>query len=352
MTPTADSLQGFRNRIINGDMRIDQRNAGASVATSALYPVDRTRLSFSGGGVLTGQRSTTAPTGFTNSLFITASTADASVAAGDFYGVQQLIEGFNAADLAFGSAGASTVTISFWVRSSLTGTYCVAITNAANARSYVAEYSISAADTWEKKSVTIAGDTSGTWTTDNTSWGRVRFGLGGGASSQTTAGSWAAGNFFLTSNQTNWIGTLDATWFVTGVQLEAGSTATPFERRPYGTEFMLCQRYYYKIKAENGDCIFGSGYNATTTEARIATPLPVEMRISPTALEQTGTAADYRVLHGTTNTTLSSVPAIGSSGGGGLQQTNATVASGLTAGQGSLLRAASASAYLAWSAEL
>ena len=333
-------------------MRIDQRNAGASVATSALFPVDRFQLSFSGGGVLTSQRSTTAPTGFTNSLSTTASTADASVAAGDFYAIQQRIEGFNAADLAFGSAGASTVTISFWVRSSLTGTYCVAITNGANARSYVAEYSISAADTWEKKSVTIAGDTSGTWPTDNTAWGRVRFGLGGGASSQTTAGSWAAGNFFLTSNQTNWIGTLDATFYITGVQLEAGSVATPFERIDYGRQLIQCQRYYYKTKATATNYVFGLGQVGTTTISGHYIPLPISMRTAPTALEQSGTAADYKVNTAGSSTVCSAVPVFALVASPNMVVVDSTVASGLTTGRAISLLSNDANAFLAWSAEL
>ena len=161
----------FRNRIINGDMRIDQRNAGASVTLSgsANYPVDRFVVFTSSGSSNTGARSTTVPTGFKNSLLVTVGTGAAPVAA-SYNQIGQIIEGFNVADLGYGAAGALTTTLSFWVRASITGTYCVALANSSAAgtrRSYIAEYSISSANTWEYKTVTIAGDTSGTWTTDN-----------------------------------------------------------------------------------------------------------------------------------------------------------------------------------------
>jgi hypothetical protein len=288
LSPTNGQFYSMKNRIINGAMVIDQRNAGASVNTSASYPVDRTRLSFSGGGVITAQQSATAPTGFTKSIYALASTADASVAAADFYGMQQFIEGFNAADLGFGTASASAVTISFWVQSSITGTYCAAITNTANNRSYVAQYSISVANTWEYKSVTIPGDTSGTWNTDSNAWGRVRFSLGGGTDSQTTAGAWAAGNFYTTSSQANWIGTLNATFYITGVQLEKGSTATSFDYRPYGTELALCQRYYYQVASgANGQIAAGYYYSASQIQAWVK--FAVSMRAAPVISTVTGT---------------------------------------------------------------
>ena len=240
----------FRNRIINGDMRIDQRNAGASVTLSgsANYPVDRFVVFTSSGSSNTGARSTTVPTGFKNSLLVTVGTGAAPVAA-SYNQIGQIIEGFNVADLGYGAAGALTTTLSFWVRASITGTYCVALANSSAAgtrRSYIAEYSISSANTWEYKTVTIAGDTSGTWTTDNGQGLQVWFDIGSGSNYQSTANAWGNGAFFRTSSQTNLIATNGATFYVTGVQLETGSVATPFERRPYGTELMLCQRYYEK----------------------------------------------------------------------------------------------------------
>ena len=247
-------LTGFRNRIINGDMQIDQRNAGASVTngTTDTYCLDRFVIAGSAASKFTAQRSTTAPSGFTNSLLITSSSAY-TVGASDFFYVMHGIEGFNVSDLAFGSASAQSITISFWVRSSLTGTFGGAVRNkiAGADRSYPFSYSISASNTWEKKTITVAGDTSGTWTTDNSCSITVCIGLGVGSTYSGTAGAWAGSNLISSSGATSVVGTSGATFYITGVQLEAGSTATDFERRPYGTELALCQRYYCKTYSIN-----------------------------------------------------------------------------------------------------
>jgi hypothetical protein len=245
MTPTADSLQGFRNRILNGSMVLDQRNAGAAVANSSGYVVDRWADFRAGSGRYTAQQSTTAPSGFTNSFQHTVTTA-VTPAASDVYQIFQPIEGYNTADLGFGTASAQSVTVSFWVRSSVTGLYAVSLRNSAGNRSYVATYSVTAANTWEQKTATIPGDTSGTWLTNNGTGILLIFDLGSGSNQNTTADAWQAGDFRRTSGCVDWISTSGATFYLTGVQLEAGSVATPFERRPYGTELMLCQRYYEK----------------------------------------------------------------------------------------------------------
>jgi hypothetical protein len=234
----------LKNRIINGDMRIDQRNAGASVTPANLaYTLDRWRTETTGGGIYSVQRSTVAPSNFNNSLLVTVTTADASIASTDYYDVQQFIEGFNVADLAWGTANAQAITISFWVRSSVTGTFAGGIQNSAANRSYVFTYTISAANTWEKQTITIAGDTSGTWLTDTGRGLCLTFDLGNGSSYQTTAGSWVASYATGTSSSVKLISTVSATWYITGVQLEVGTTATPFERRLYNQELANCQRY-------------------------------------------------------------------------------------------------------------
>jgi hypothetical protein len=237
---------GFKNRIINGAMVIDQRNAGASVTpTNGQYTVDRWIYYGSQTSKATAQQNAAAvspPAGFKNYLGITSASAY-SVLSGDYFALGQHIEGFNIADLGFGTAGASTVTLSFWVRSSLTGTFGGTLSNGGS-RSYPFTYTISAANTWELETITIPGDTSGTWGSTNSYGITVYFGLGVGSTYSGTAGAWSANSYFSATGATSVVGTNGATFYITGVQLEKGTVATSFDYRPYGTEFMLCQRYY------------------------------------------------------------------------------------------------------------
>jgi hypothetical protein len=240
----AGNASSFKNRIINGGMVIDQRNAGAAVTTSSSFITDRYLAFNLTDGTFSAQRDTVAPTGFTNSLKWTTTTADSSLGADQRCGMLQVIEGFNIADLGWGTANAQSVTISFWVRSSLTGTFAVGLRNNGAARAYIASYTISSANTWEYKTVTIPGDTAGTWLTNNGVGIQLTWSLGAGSNFQTTAGSWQNGNLQGLTGQTQVIGTLNATWQVTGVQLEVGTVATSFDYRSYGTELALCQRYF------------------------------------------------------------------------------------------------------------
>ena len=342
----------FRNRIINGDMRIDQRNAGASVTLSgsANYPVDRFVVYTSSGSSNTGARSTTVPTGFKNSLLVTVGTGAAPVAA-SYNQIGQIIEGFNVADLGYGAAGALTTTLSFWVRASITGTYCVALANSSAAgtrRSYIAEYSISSANTWEYKTVTIAGDTSGTWTTDNGQGLQVWFDIGSGSNYQSTANAWGNGAFFRTSSQTNLIATNGATFYVTGVQLETGSVATPFERRPYGTELMLCQRYCVLIASGANKPIANSFYYSATNVSGYLS-FPVDMRATPTLSVVTGTNYYGNVANGGIDSLNSLTQDIRNERGIALY--NNTEASG-TAGHAGYLYSANAAGQVLVTAEL
>ena len=230
-------------------MQIDQRNAGASVTNSSsgipTYILDRWGTVASQASKFTIQQnagSVTPPVGFINYLGVTSSSAYSRLST-DYFGIVQPIEGLNISDLDWGS-NAKTITLSFWVRSSLTGTFAGRLANSASNRSYVFTYSISSANTWEQKTVTITGDTTGTWLTTNGVGIAVWFDLGSGSNYQTTAGSWQAGNYAATSSSTSVVGTNGATFYLTGVQLEVGSTATSFDYRPYGTELQLCQRYY------------------------------------------------------------------------------------------------------------
>jgi len=236
----------FRNRIINGAMVIDQRNAGASVtATADIYCVDRWAVGYGTTvNAFTAQQSTTVPSGFKNSLLITAGTG-ASAGAGGYAYLRHMIEGLNVYDLGWGTASASTITISFWVRSSLTGTFGFVLRNSAADRAYGATFTISSANTFEYKTVTIPGDTSGTWLTTNGIGIGLFFDLGAGTNTAVSSGSWQTfSNALGVSGVTKLTATTGATFYITGVQLEKGSTASPFEYRLYGTELQLCQRYY------------------------------------------------------------------------------------------------------------
>ena len=249
---------GFKNRIINGAMVIDQRNAGATVSSSGAFPVDRFIVikDTSAGTFTAGQSSTVPSSGFTKSLLFTVGTAY-TPAAGENNFLKHYIEGYNIADLSFGTAGASNITLSFWVRSSLTGTFGGALTNGGNDRTYVFSYTISAANTFEYKTISIPAYTSGTWNTTNSVGFEIRWGLGVGSTFLNTAGAWYTGNYVSATGSTNITSTAGATWYVTGVQLEKGSTATSFDVRSYGTEFALCQRYYQQIFGTSGLALFG-----------------------------------------------------------------------------------------------
>jgi hypothetical protein len=354
MTPTADSLQGFRNRIINGDMRIDQRNAGASVTpTSGQYLVDRWLAGVTQASKFSVQQnagSVTPPAGFTNYLGVTSLSAY-SIVSSDIFFIAQRIEGLNCADLAWGTANAKTVTLSFWVRSSLTGTFGGSLANSGSTRSYPFTYTISAANTWEQKSVTIAGDTSGTWLTTNGIGINVHFSLGSGSTYSGTAGAWAAANYTSATGATSVVGTNAATFYITGVQFEVGSVATPFERRDYGRELMLCQRYYYRTAVAANAVISTGAFASGTTVFSGFSNFPVRLRTTPSALEQSGTASDYR-WNGTTQIAASAVPTFSTRTTTDMWQVNFDVASGLTAGHGGSIVTNSGNGYLGWSAEL
>jgi hypothetical protein len=296
----ASSNFGFKNRIINGAQALDQRNAGASVTitTAEEFITDRWQFAPSASSKLTAQQSTTAPTGFNNSLLLTYSAAT-SVAAGDYYFLGQKIEGFNFADCGWGSASAAAITLSFWCRSSVTGTYGGALVNSAQNRSYPFSYTISTANTFEYKTITIAGDTSGTWIGATNGVGvRLRLGFGVGSTYSGTAGAWAAANYMAPTSSTNWISTSGATFYITGVQLEKGSTATSFDYRPYGTELALAQRYYFQYAAASAD---GQEAVARTalTSFDLTTYLPVTMRSAPTLILPSGSTYGRLVGHDT-----------------------------------------------------
>jgi hypothetical protein len=281
----------MKNRIINGAMVIDQRNAGASVNSAAggNFSVDRFTSYASGGGVYTTQQSSDVPTGsgFVNSIVATVTTTD-SPTGSDYYLIVQSIEGFNVADLGWGTASAKTVTLSFWVKSSIAGTYTAAFRNNALNRSYRASYTISTTNTWEQKSITVAGDTTGTWLKTNGTGIQLGFTLGAGSDFIDTANTWSANDDFAATGQTQWISTNGATFYITGVQLEVGSTATSFDYRPYGTELALCQRYFSFVGYNiwSGNVSITGNYYATYA-------FKISMRTAPTVVYYGGGASNF-----------------------------------------------------------
>ena len=316
LAQSASNNVTMRNRIINPGMVIDQRNAGASYAQiNNSYSLDRW-IGFSYAGVAVTGKFTVQQTpsatetgyatriaaGFTNYLAVTSSTttADAST---NIFAVSQKIEGFNCSDLAWGTANAKTVTLSFLVRSSLTGTFGGSIQNNAQDRSYPFSYTISSANTWEQKTITVAGDTSGTWLTTNGVGMFVNLGLGVGTTFSGTAGAWAGANYYSATGATSVVGTNGATFYITGVQLEKGSTATPFEQRLYTTELQLCQRY---LPAFNATAISQSmpsvGYGTSTVNVNATYIFNVTARVAPTGIS-VNNATYFSVSDGVTNTT-------------------------------------------------
>lgn len=274
----AGNATGMKNRIINGGMGIDQR---ATSVTTANWTVDRFYYNTNVASKATIAKSTAVyPNGFIASLGATSSSAY-SLSSTEYFGLQQPVEGLNISDLAWGTANAKTVTLSFWVRSSLTGTFGGSLRNSAVTRSYPFSYTISSADTWEQKSITIAGDTTGTWLTTNGVGIFVHFALGAGSTLSGSAGAWASANYVSATGATSVVGTSGATFYITGVQLEEGNAATSFEFRPYGTELALCQRYY-QVAAEPTKY---SGYAESTTNFYLAVPLFPLMRAAPTLVD-------------------------------------------------------------------
>ncbi len=343
----------MKNRIINGQMVIDQRNAGASISTASstnTYTLDRWIAVFTQNSKFTLQQnagSVTPPVGFANYIGIT--TTSAYTGSGDIFNIGQNIEGFNTSDLGFGTANAKTITISFWVRSSLTGTFGGALQNSALNRSYPFTFTISVADTWEYKTIIVAGDTSGTWIGATNGIGlRLWINLGSGSTYSGTAGAWASADYRSATGSVSVINTLNATFYITGVQLEVGSTATSFDYRPYGTELALCQRYYYLHASGNGAPIgMACQYGASSMYGTLQ--FPVTMRIAPTISSTSGT--DIYIFYRTgAADSFNSLSLQGSSTTGYTFLNNSQISG--TSGDAGWVEGANASAFVAFGAEL
>jgi hypothetical protein len=323
---------GFKNRIINGAMVIDQRNAGASITPTAnAYTIDRWRFPASQASKFTLQQnagSVTPPAGFKNYLGLT-STSSYSVLVADYFGINQFVEANNTADLDWGTANAKAITLSFWVRSSLTGTFGGAIrTGDSSNYSYPFSYTINSANTWEYKTIIIPGPTAGTWGTGTSVGLDVWFSLGAGSSFSGTANTWAATNYIAPTGSTNIVETNGATWYITGVQLEKGSVATAFDYRPYTTELQLCQRYAIVYgRDQNYNEIGGTGFAYSTTRTNIPVSMPVQMRSTPTI----SNSGNLQASDGAAATALIAISIITQQSSSLIASLEGTAASGLTA---------------------
>ena len=320
----ASGSQGFKNKIINGHMMIDQRNAGASVTitTNAQYSLDRwksymtqaskfsVRQMENSNTAASNYESSSAPTGFTNSIKVTSASAY-SVLTGDYFTIGQNIEGYNIADLDWGKATAKTVTLSFWVKSSLIGTFGAALGNNAGSRGYPFSYTINVANTWEYKTVTITGDTTGTWETGFYNGIVLYISLGTGATYSGTAGAWTGSFLTSSTGATSIVGTSGATFYLSGVQLEKGSTASSFEFRSYQKELMLCQRYCVSWQNNSDIAALGTGSAYTSSAINLYAQLPVTMRTLPSATVVLYSGNWIQCYQGSSGYTSSTAPSVG-----------------------------------------
>ena len=333
----APNTFGFKNRAINGDVRIDQTNAGAAItinAASSFYSADMfVAVGAAAAGVFTVQQlSATPPTGFKNYLRTTVTTADATPAAASTYVLTNRVEGLNLIDFSLGTANAIAFTVSFYVRSSLTGAFSGSLTNGAFDRSFPFSFTINAANTWEQKTVSLTGDLSGTWATGNTLGMVLLIDLGNGANSRSTALTWQAGGFYGVTGAVRLISTVSSTFDITGVQIETGSVATSWDYRDYQSELARCQRYLpaYISGGQTFSMMPGCSGASSTTAANIVVIYPVKTRVVTTGIVVSN-VTHMSVSNGSSNTTCTNF--VIATGGDSGTQITATVASGLTSGQ-------------------
>lgn len=360
-TSLSTGTVGSKNRIINGDMRIDQRNNGASnTVGTGTWTLDRWHSENSAASKYSVQRSTDVPSGqgFSNSMVIT-SLAATTPGSSDAYLMRHHVEGLNFADFAWGTANAKPATFSFWVKSSVTGTYGGAFRNNDNNRSYLYQYTINSANTWEYKTITVPGDTSGTWYTDTNRGVTVYFGLSTGSTINPYGytGAWINGNYQTITSQTNFLGTNGATMYITGVQFEKGSSATSFDFRHYGLELLLCQRYFVAFGAPNLNQYvhLGTGSLYNSSAVNLAVALPATMRTTPSLTKLVnGSSVWLQVYVGASGVNSNGTPETGeylSPGSNTLRIYVPSSYSGGTAGQGTWCQVMNG-AQLQFSAEL
>jgi len=359
----SQTAQSNRNLIINGAMNVAQRGTSFADPSDGSYSLDRMNIFNNNDGATTITQDSTVPSGegFYNSIKFDVTTADGTIAAGQYLALNQKIEGKNHAILGYGASGAKTIVVSFYAKSNLTGIYNYSVRNSVANRAYIKEFSITSANTWERISFTIPGDTSGTWLTTNGNGAIHQISLSMGSTFQGTANQYNSTNVVATSNQVNFLSSTDNEFFVTGWQVEIGEVATPFEHRSFADEYAACQRYYFKmgqgvggLPTPSGDYFryaIGACQGSTSAECQFFPPVP--MRTTPT-LEQTGTAGDYALYEADAVHALTGVPAINSAQSSFTQfnvtaSSNGNLASGNAA---ELMNNNNGTAYLAFSAEL
>mgnify|MGYP003133465035 FL=1 len=351
-----------RNLIINGAMEVAQRGTStASISSSSTYVLDRTRFALSNGGTWTMSQSTTVPSGqgFSHSLKLDCTTADTSLGSTDYLQLQQLIEGQNVQHLSYGTSGAKSVTVSFWIRSNKTGTYTLEVQTQTSSNAFYQNakaFTISSADTWEKKEITFVGNTSNNVINSNAVGFYVSLWLGAGSS--RTSGTFTNGTWHNTaanrvhSSQVNLADSTSNELYLTGLQLEVGEQATPFEHRSFGDELARCQRYYYKLSPGSAASGYASCNSNNTSRSDVLCHFPVTLREIPTAVETTGTASDYGSLTAGVNVNCNSVPTFVRASLNTSFVRFPYASSSVTTGQAGTAQAKSTDSFLAWSAEL
>ena len=347
---------GFRNKVINGDMRIAQRGTGAITASSVnQYPVDRWIATSNATNPITFQQVADGPAGFTNSVRATSGGTGSAYSSNHYTFLTQRFEGFNVADLAWGTASAKPIVLSFWVKVSANamGTHSLVVENSTGAMTYIATYTVSTTN-WEYKTIQISGPTSGSFPTDNSTGFQIDFTLGVGSAFEGTAGAWTSGKY-ATAGSVDLGSLSSATWQITGVQLEQNTQPTPFEQRPYGIELQLCQRYYFRYSM-----ITSGGYHrlpslmntyaSNAAQGMVWHPVPMRNPNGPTSVEYFGVGltdnATFDSGFGTvTLNTQNSSPYTSLIG-------LTSIAGTVTTGTGRNLELSNASSYFGLSAEL
>lgn len=308
--------QENKNLIINGGMAVSQRGTSFADPSDDNYSLDRMHIFNNNDGATTITQDTTVPSGegFYYSLKLDCTGTDGTIAAGQYLTLSQRIEGFNNNVLEYGTSSAKTVVISFYAKSNLTGTFCYSVRNSAANRSFIKEFSLASANTWERISFTIPGDTSGTWLATNGIGSNHQISFSMGSTYHGTANQWNASNVVATSNIANFLSSTDNEFFITGWQVEVGTGApTAFVHEDIGATFRKCQRYYYRLGESSAYARYMVGQCDSANNCNGVVELPVEMRDTPT-IEHTGTASNYAVYEAGTVHTCSAVPSINALG--------------------------------------